>query len=355
MPSRRIPLTAFALLIPLLAGAPAASAQRADSVAVVVRFGTDTLALEQWVRTADRVEAVSVTRSPSTAVNRWAVRLDADGRVTHVVTDECATAVQPAGAIPTAPGFYAPQALALLQASRARDTMVVVRMLAGANVQEFRVRRIGPDLFELRNPSGAVTARARLATDGRLIFLEAGPSITVERVAWFDIDLWARAFEARDARGAGFGPLSGRDTARVHSAGASITIDYGQPAARGRTVFGGVVPYGAVWRTGANDATQLIVDRAVRIGDVRVEPGTYSLYTVPGRDRWQLGINRGTGMGAAMSPDAAQDVGRATMSVRALPEHVERFTIVLEPAANGAVLRMRWETTEASVPIIVEN
>jgi hypothetical protein len=348
-------LTTLVVSTPLLPGAPAAHGQRVDSAAFVVRFGTDTLALERWVRTADGLEAVSVTRSPQTTVRRYAVRLDADGRVTHRVADGAATAVAPAGTIPTAAGFYAPQALALAQAAAARDTLVSVQMLAGANVQTLRVRRIGPDAFELLNPAGAVTLRARLTNDGRLLFAEAGPSTTIERVAWFDIDAWAREFSARDARGAGMGPLSTRDTAQARVGGASLIVDYGRPAARGRTIFGGLVPFGEAWRAGANDATTLTVDRPVRIGEVRVEPGTYSLFAIPGRDDWQLGINRGTDMAAAMTPDPAQTIGMAAMSVRALPQYVERFTIRLEPTASGAVLRMQWETTEASVPIVVEG
>jgi hypothetical protein len=112
-------------------------------------------------------------------------------------------------------------------------------------------------------------------------------------------------------------------------------------------------PFDRVWRTGADDPTQLTVDPPVRIGDLRFEPGTYTLYTVPGRDRWILGVNRGTGMAAAIAPDAAQDVGRIGMSVRPLPAHVERFIIRLDPSGAGATLRFQQEGTEASVPIVV--
>jgi hypothetical protein len=335
----------------------AAYAQRVDSAAYVVRFGTDTLAMERWVRTADRLDAVSVTRAPQTAVRRYSLRFGADGRVTHAaIGDGELTPVATPGAIPMAGGFYAPQAVALAQAARARDTLTTVQMLSGGGaVQPFRARRLGPDIFELLNPGGSVTARAHMTADGRLVFLETGGSTTVKRVDWFDIDAWAREFADRDARGVGLGPLSTRDTARLAVAGANIAIDYGRPAARGRTIFGGLVPWERVWRTGADDATQLTVDRAVRIGDIRLEPGTYSLYTIPARERWLLGINRGTGMAAAMSPDPAEDVGRVAMAARELPEHVERFTMRLEPQAGGALLRMQWERTEVVVPIVVEG
>jgi hypothetical protein len=354
--NRRIAPAAVALLVSAaLAEVAPASAQRADTASYLVRFGTDTIAAERWIRTAGGLEAVSVTRVPRTQVRRYAVRFDADGRVREVTTDAGTRTIEQ-GAIPTAPGFHAPQALALAQASRARDTLAVVTMVApNGNTSQQRIRRVGPDIFEVLNAAGAVTTRAHLTADGLLFFLETGGSTTVQRVDRLDIDALAREFQARDARGQAMGPLSPRDTVRIAAAGAGISIDYGRPAARGRTIFGGLVPFGRVWRTGADDATTLTIDRTVRIGDVRLEPGSYSLYTVPGRESWLLGINRGTGMAAAMSPDPANDVGRVPMTVRPLPEHIERLTIRLEPNANGAVLRIQWERTEASVPIIVEG
>src|SRR5690606_8924513 len=115
---------------------------------------------------------------------------------------------------------------------------------------------------------------------------------TVERVAPFDFEALTRDLAARDRSGTGLGPLSPRDTARASIAGANVMIDYGRPSARGRTVMGGLVPYNDVWRTGANAATQLITDAPLRVGDVRLEPGSYSLFTVPRRGAWDLIINR---------------------------------------------------------------
>jgi hypothetical protein len=347
-------LRAAVLALPmaaLIAPQPTA-AQRVDSAAYIVRFGTDTIAAERWIRTAEGLEAESVTRVPTTQVRRYVIRFGADGRVTHVSRDGVMQAVEPAGAIPTAAGFYAPQALVLAQAASARDTLAVVPVFTGQNVQQQRVRRVGPDIFEVLNQAGVATTRAHLSADGLLFFLETGGSTTVQRVDWFDLDALAADFRARDARGEAMGQLSGRDTVHARVGAANITLDYGRPAARGRTIFGGLVPFDRVWRTGADDATQLTTDRAIRIGDVRLEPGTYSIYTVPGRDSWLLGINRGAGMAAAMSPDPAEDVGRVRMSVSATAGHVERFTIGIDPAGDGsALLRLRWEQTEATVPI----
>jgi hypothetical protein len=343
-------LRAVLLSLPVAAlGTAGVAAQRADSAHYIVRFGTDTVAAERWIRTASGLEAVAVTRVPTVQVRRWGVRFDAAGNITHVTTEAGTREVDPAGAVPAGAGFYAQQGLVLARAAAARDTLATVSIANPQSVQQQRVRRVGPDIFEILNAAGAATTRAHLAADGTLFFLETGGSTTVQRVDGFDIDALARSFAAR----APFGPLSGRDTARARVGAAALSIDYGRPAARGRTIFGGLVPFGRVWRAGADDATVLTVDRPIRIGGVDVEPGTYSLYVIPGRDAWVLGINRGTSMAAAMSPDAASDVGRATMSVRALPEAVERFTIRLDPTAAGAVLRMQWERTEASVPVVV--
>lgn len=355
---RRTPFHTFAAAAAgaiVLAAGPAvhaqAPAQSVDSAAFVVLFGTDTLAMERWVRTPAGLEAVSVTRSPRTNVRRWAVRFDGNGRVSHVTTAEGTSPVEPAGVIPTAAGFYAPQAIALAQAAEARDTLAVVQLRAGENLQDYRVRRIGPDLFEVVNAAGAATSRARLDRHGRLLSLESG-STFVQRVPWFDIDAHSTEFAARDARGQAFGALSTEGSTNASVGGVAVNITYGRPAARGRTIFGGLVPWNRVWRAGANDPTQLTVDGPVRIGDVQLQPGTYSLYVIPGRDRWTLGINRGTDMAAAMNPSADQDVGRTTMTVRTLDEYVERFTITLDQGTGGdAVLRMRWENTEATVPV----
>jgi hypothetical protein len=329
------------------------AAQRADSAAYVVRFGTDTLALERWVRTADRLEAESVTRSPTTQVRRWTAHFDGEGRVMRVTTGAGMNDVEPAGAVPMAAGFYAPQVLAILEASRMRDTLAVVpTVIAGGNPSQMRVRRAGPDIFEVLNSAGVATTRAHVLPDGTLLFLETGGSTTVSLVPWFDLSAYAAEFAARDSRGQAMGMLSTRDTVGITVGGAMVRVDYGRPAVRGRSIFGGLVPWGRTWRAGADDPTQLMVDRAVRVGDVHLEPGSYAVYVIPERDRWTLAISRGTGMAVAMTPDAAQDVGRVAMAVRPLSAHVERLTIRLEPAAEGAVLRIQWERTEASVPIV---
>jgi hypothetical protein len=325
---------------------------RADSTAVVVRLGTDTLAIEQWVHTADRLDAVSVTRSPRTVLRRYSVRFDETGRAVAVtVGDAAERSIEPAGAIPLAAGFQVPFVLAVQQAAHTGAETSVQTMLVGQNAREFTVQRTADDTYTMPNQFG-VPLQARLGPDGRLHSIDAGGGNTVARATWQDMESLARAFAARDEAGTGLGPLSPRDTVRAEVGGAVVSIDYSRPAARGRQVMGNLVPYGEVWRTGANNATQLVVDRTMLVGQVEIMPGSYSLFTVPGQDSWDLIINAQTGM-SGLARDPSQDVGRTTMEVRRLGQHVETFTIAIQPAVGGAMLAIRWGDVEARVPLSI--
>ena len=145
-------------------------------------------------------------------------------------------------------------------------------------------------------------------------------------------------------------PLSPRDTAEMTYAGERFLVDYGRPSMRGRVIFGGLVPYGQVWRTGANEATHFVAPRDVRIGGTLVPAGTYTFYTLPGAREWQLIVNRQTGQWGT-NYDQAQDLARIPMRVERTPAPVEQFTISLVPDGGAASLVMEWENTRASVPV----
>jgi predicted small lipoprotein YifL len=146
-------------------------------------------------------------------------------------------------------------------------------------------------------------------------------------------------------------PASPRDTAQTQIADARIYVDYGRPSMRGRQIMGGLVPYGQVWRTGANEATTLVTQRDLRIGGTTVPAGTYTLYTLPGESAWQLIINKQTGQWGT-EYDQAQDLARIPMQVGRTPLPVEQFTIALEPGGGNVLnLVLTWENTRASVPM----
>jgi hypothetical protein len=145
--------------------------------------------------------------------------------------------------------------------------------------------------------------------------------------------------------------LSPRDTARIELEGRRVYVDYGRPSMRGRRIVGELVPYGRVWRTGANAATTLVTETDLRIGDALVPRGTYTLYTLPSARGWTLIVNRQTGQWGTQY-DASRDLVRIPMRTTRVASPVEKFTITLERGARGTgTLAMAWENTRVSVPV----
>ena len=134
--------------------------------------------------------------------------------------------------------------------------------------------------------------------------------------------------------------------------GANVSITYGRPYAKGRKIFGGLVPYGQVWRTGADEATILETDKALMIGPLHVNPGKISLYSLVDEKTWKLVLNKQVGQwGTEYSQ--AQDLGRVDMKTEKLAAPVEQLTIAIDknPAGKGGLLVVQWETTKASLAV----
>jgi hypothetical protein len=149
---------------------------------------------------------------------------------------------------------------------------------------------------------------------------------------------------------------SAYDSTTFSIGGKRAVICYGRPAARGRTMIGGTaVPYGKLWRTGANEPTTLHIPVAATIAGVAVTPGSYSIYTVPGEKEWEVVVNRSTSQWGHESRYTeevkAQEVGRGKVASSALKDHIEVFTIRSAPASNGVDLVLEWERTRVAVPV----
>ena len=132
-----------------------------------------------------------------------------------------------------------------------------------------------------------------------------------------------------------------------------LTVDYGVPSKRGREIFGALVPWGEVWRTGANRATHFSTSWALQMGDLEIPAGEYTLYTIPQPDGGTLIINRQTGQGGT-SYDEARDLGRVAMTTEMLSNTVEDFTIRVEDTETGGTLRLLWDRTAFVVPFTVQ-
>ncbi|HEX9936591.1 MAG TPA: DUF2911 domain-containing protein [Longimicrobium sp.] len=370
----------------LLAPAAAAAQERADSAAFVVRLGRDTTSIERVVRTPTRVVAEAVQRSPSTLLQRLVMELTPRGEVsrsvytatrpgsaepfftrTMTVDGDSVTVVNTQGtntstrriaarnAIPVTGPFYSPYEMAMMRAVAGRQPRTTVQLLQPSATVDIPLERVGADSIALTNQFQE-RMRARVDARGRLLNLHTPAFTTVERVAWLELEPLVREFAARDAAGRGMGPLSPRQASRAFVGGANLWLDYSRPAMRGRPIWGALVPYGAVWRMGANDAAHFATDRRVRVGELTLEPGTYTLFLLPTADAWTLVVNRKTGM-SGLEHDPAADVGRVPMTRETLERPAEQFTMDLRPAANaptGATLYVAWDRQAATVPIRVE-
>jgi hypothetical protein len=133
--------------------------------------------------------------------------------------------------------------------------------------------------------------------------------------------------------------------------GKSIKTDYSSPRMRGRKIFGDLVPYDKVWRTGANEATTFVTSSDVVVGGKSVPAGSYTLFTIPGADKWTLIINKKTGEWGIPYKYESDELARIDMKVSKLSSPRENFTINYEKSGKGCTLQIEWETTRASVDI----
>lgn len=132
----------------------------------------------------------------------------------------------------------------------------------------------------------------------------------------------------------------------------SIELSYSRPNTKGRTIFGDLVPYGAVWRTGANSATTLSFSDEVMIGDKKIAPGKYGLLTIPGASNWTVIITKQTDVTSPSAYKPEMDVVRVSMPAVAMPFAIESFMILFDKVKNNEIeLNIVWDKTMVSLPI----
>lgn len=147
--------------------------------------------------------------------------------------------------------------------------------------------------------------------------------------------------------------MSPRDTVRTTIGSTSLRVDYGRPLQRGRELLGKVIPYGSVWRTGANNATQFTTSAAITLAGLDLAPGTYTLWTLPTPNGVELIVNRQFGQWGTQY-DPARDLGRAPLRVTRDAQAVDQFTIAVRPEdGTHGVLEMAWGTFRWSAPIVI--
>lgn len=393
----RRPLAA-ALLLAAPAAAGAQAQAPADSAVLVTRLGVDTLALERFVRTPRRVEAQVVLRTPRTSITRYVMMLDEQGNMTRLESstrdplapadarptraesivrrgDSLVVTVTPAnGEMTTRTVAAGPRTLPFLdmihwpfEVALAREvaapggTERELPLLSGRSVARFGLDILAPDSVAITHPTRG-TQRLRIDREGRLLALDAAGTtraLTVERRPWMELTPIAERYAAADKAGRPFGALAGRAETEATVRGATLTFDYGTPSKRGREIWGALVPWDKVWRTGANMATHFTTDRTLVLGGgagggepLVVPAGRYTLFSIPSPSGGTLIVSRQTGQNG-QSYDEQQDLGRVPMQVRKLAEPVEVFTIDATEAAQGGELALKWDRAAFVVPFTV--
>lgn len=130
-----------------------------------------------------------------------------------------------------------------------------------------------------------------------------------------------------------------------------IAVDYCSPAKRGREIFGKLVPFGKVWRTGANEATEIEFSQDVRFGGSIVKKGKYALFTIPQKDKWIVILNSVLGQWGHFTYDVGKDILRVDVPVREVPNVAESFEISFRPTEKGAEMAFQWDKTQVFLQI----
>jgi hypothetical protein len=373
---------ALAIAPVLLAGS--AYAQQSS---LVHRLGRDTIAVEQFTRTGDRVTGEVVSRG-GTAVTRlqYEVALDRNGRPTSAIYRTRSAEGTP---IPNQPVEVR---LTFIGDSVRREATFAdstnVRMIAAVRgtpfqapaysmyeipLAQMRKTKAQTATIALVNSGGGTPNTVTLtAAAGDTIRTSTGGVLRVDPAGkLLSLDFTSTTQKLLSTRGAGgldlaaiagalrpIGTVSARGNARASFLQSVVFVDYGRPQVRGRTVWGGLlVPFDTIWRAGANEATHLATSRELTFGNVVVPPGLYTLWIYNSRaDGPQLVINKKIGGWGAgpNSYDPAQDLGRVPMTLTATPAHVEEYTITIRQAGPGrGALDFAWADKVATAAFTV--
>ncbi|QYA25474.1 DUF2911 domain-containing protein [Gramella sp. MT6] len=127
-------------------------------------------------------------------------------------------------------------------------------------------------------------------------------------------------------------------------------VIYSRPQKRNREIFGKLIPYGEVWRTGANEATEITFYQDMKIADAEVKAGTYTLYTIPGEKEWTVILNNKTNTWGAYEYSSKEDKVRINVPVRQAPNTIESLSMAFQESSNGADLLIGWDDSYVKVP-----
>jgi len=387
---REVALAALGSAIAIAAVGCSSAAQRpvpaTDRGALIMHIGPDTMFVERFELTPGRMYVESVVRSPAVAFRTIDARLNPDGTLASLaaatfdpttprdgIARDSATIAFSADSTIYSSGIGAAKqflrlprradvaislpgnlwfpnyVLLALRAPRLVGDSTVGTMSMRLGTYPLVAKRVARDTLTLWSQISGVM-RVILGPDGRLAALDGtGSSIAYvgSRVDWIDIDSVSRVFAARERAAGVVGILSRRDTVEAEVNGVRLTVDYGRPMKRGRVIFGNVVPWNVIWRTGANLATHFTTSRDLQFDTAVVPAGTYTLHTIPSPGSWTLLVSRQTGQWGTAAVDPEMVVARIPMRVLRASEVVETFTISILAQPAGGKIQLAWDDTVA--------
>jgi hypothetical protein len=221
-------------------------------------------------------------------------------------------------------------------------------LIFGQN-RPFTIKRLSPDIIEM---GSQVMGYFKIYVDkeGRPKSIDGiGSSWNVKGIHFdeLDMDEYIRGFIVK-AQQKPLKPLNQKDSIVTKINDVDIHLEYSRPSMRGRTIFGQVVPWNRVWRTGANEPTKIKLNGSIYFEGKELPPGEYSIFTLPAKEGWTLIINKQTNMWGT-DHDPALDVMRVPMQTVNLNQPVELMTIEITETTNGGVLNIFWEKTKSYI------
>jgi hypothetical protein len=363
----------------------ACSTSESNQAAFVTLLGSDTLAVEQFEKTDTSITANVILRSPETRFSTYFLKWDETGGIQEMARTDypASTGFAGEGAIaqtvvrdgdslmvevfddenprsykaPYQPGVlpfidmvHWPFEIAFNNAVEAGQDTVNQPLLTGNRLSNFIIAAIEGDSMTIRHPFRGVMG-VNVDESGNLEYLDAGLTtrkLKVHRVNELDLDALTKRFANNP-----IGQLSGAVSAKFSFRDTDFIVEFGSPQKRGRELFGGIVPYGKVWRTGANRATHFSTSSDLRFGDLEVPAGEYTLFSIPEADGGTLIINNQTGQNGT-SYDKSRDLGRVPMEVSTKDDITEAFTITVDETDEGGRINLIWGNTIYSSDFVIE-
>lgn len=353
----------------------------------LTKLGNDTLAVEEFSINSHEIQGTSIARAPRLTVRKYKATFGDDGLLTHfhvtyqrfsgqflserdyTYTNDSVHVVNKQDTMTTKysvatsehpfPLFYDIFAgwQATVQNALNAKGKKEFSILAGRQIYHYDVQETASGKFDLINPTGDFSPLHAVVDKMNQVesfdMTATTDKVVVEKVAELDVKEAVIRYAAAEKAGKQLGVLSPGDSVRATINGAKIFISYSRPSMRGRTIFGQVVPWDVVWRTGANAATQLMTDKDLTFGTTVVPAGTYTLFTLPSQSGWKLIINSQHGQWGT-DYDQKKDFARLPLTVTKIDDAVERFTFEITSEGSGGTIHLKWENTDASIPFTVK-